>query len=176
MLTTTHTMSPTGVVIVLLLAVIVDYMSIGPNSLRDRLAFLLAVPAIREGFDGSPLDQATVGALRDVIQALLDSAGDAYIAGASINAVIGFLIALLWIFAIGCLLPVKSSKKLGRFATLSWPQSPLYRLNAKMWLVAIPLGLMSDLPEGLIGDITRMLLDVTTKLIVPLPALLFGAA
>ncbi|MEU4777453.1 hypothetical protein [Micromonospora sp. NPDC023633] len=169
-------MSPTGVVIVLLLAVIVDYMSIGPNSIRDRIAFILAVPAIREGFDGSPLDRATVGALRDVIQALLDSTGDAYIAGASINAVVGFLIALLWIYALGCLLPVKSSKKLGRFATLSFPQSPLYRLNLRMWLVAIPLGLMSDLPEGLIGQFTRTLLDITTKLIVPLPSLLFGAA
>ncbi|WP_416902778.1 hypothetical protein [Micromonospora echinospora] len=175
-MTVEHTMSPTGVVIVLLLAVIVDYMSIGPNSIRDRIAFVLAVPAIREGFDGSPLDQGTVGALRDIIRALLDSTGDAYIAGASINAVIGFLIALLWIYALGCLLPVKSSKKLGRFATLSFPQSPLYRLNLRMWLVAIPLGLMSDLPEGFIGQVTRMLLDVTTKLIVPLPAFLFGAA
>ncbi len=169
-------MSPTGVVIMLLLAMIIDYMSIGPNSIRDRIAFVLAVPAIREGFDGSPLDQATVGALRDVIQALLDATDGAYVAGASINAVIGFLIALLWIYALGCLLPVKSSKKLGRFATLTFPQSPLYRLNLRMWLVAIPLGLMSDLPQGLVGDFTRTLLDITTNLIVPLPALLFGAA
>ncbi|MEU5945152.1 hypothetical protein ABZ793_06265 [Micromonospora sp. NPDC047465] len=169
-------MSPTAVAILLLLALVVDYMSIGPNSLRDRLAFLMAVPAIKEGFDGSPADAKTVAALGGVIESLLDSTGGAYIAGASVNAVLGVSIGLLWIYTIGCMLPVKMGKKLGRFATLTWPQSPLYRLNAKMWIVAILLGMMSDLPGGLIGDITRSLVDIVTGLVAPLPALLFGAA
>lgn len=169
-------MSPTAVAILLLLALVVDYMSIGPNSLRDRLAFFLALPAIREGFDGSPADQKTVAALGGVIQSLLDSTGNAYIAGASINLVLGALVSLLWIYTIGCMLPVKLGKKLGRFATLTWPQSPLYRINAKLWIVAILLGMMSDLPGGLIGDLTRSLVDIVTGLVAPLPALLFGAA
>ncbi|WP_431895901.1 hypothetical protein [Micromonospora haikouensis] len=171
-----HTMSPTAVAILLLLAIVVDYMSIGPNSLRDRLAFIMAVPAIKEGFDGSPADQKTVAALGGIIEGLLDSTGGAYIAGASVNAVLGVGIGLLWIYTIGCMLPVKTSKKLGRFATLTWPQSPLYRLNGKMWLVAAILGMMSDLPGGLIGDLTRSLLDIVTGLVAPLPALLFGGA
>ncbi|TDC42102.1 hypothetical protein [Micromonospora sp. KC213] len=169
-------MSPTAVAILLLLAIVVDYMSIGPNSIRDRLAFIMAVPAVKEGFDGSPADQKTVAALGGVVKSLLDSTGGAYIAGASVNTVLGVGIGLLWIYTIGCMLPVKTSKKLGRFATLTWPQSPLYRLNGKMWAVAILLGMMSDLPNGLIGDATRTLLDIVTGLVAPLPALLFGAA
>jgi hypothetical protein len=171
-----RTMSPTAVAILLLLALVVDYMSIGPNSLRDRLAFLMAVPALREGFDQSPADQATVAAAGGLIQSLLDSTGGAYIAGASVNAILGVLIGLLWVYTIGCMLPVKAGKKMGRFATLTWPQSPLYRLNTKMWIVAIILGMMSDLPGGLIGDITRSLVSIVTSLVAPLPGLLFGAA
>lgn len=171
-----HTMSPTGVAILLLLALLVDYMSIGPNSLRDRLAFLMAVPALKEGFDGSPADAKTVAALGGAIRGLLDSTGGAYIAGASVNAILGVGVGLLWIYALGCMLPVKTSKRLGRFATLTWPQSPLYRINSRMWLVAIALGMMSDLPTGLVGDLTRSLLDIVTNIVAPLPALLFGAA
>ncbi|MEK8108636.1 hypothetical protein NKG94_34370 [Micromonospora sp. M12] len=84
-----HTMSPTAVAVLLLLALVVDYMSVGPNSLRDRLAFLLAVPAVREGFNDSPLDKWTVGAATGAIEKLLDTTGGAYIAGASVNAVLG---------------------------------------------------------------------------------------
>jgi hypothetical protein len=169
-------MSPTTVAILLLLALIVDYMSVGPNSIRDRIAFVVAVPTIREGFDGSPLDQKTVETLGGLIQGLLDSTGGAYIAGASVNTVIGAGIGLLWIYALGCMLPVKASKRLGRFATLAFPQSPLYRLNVRLWIVAVLLGLMSDLPGGLIGDVTRALVDLAAQLVAPLPALLFGAA
>ncbi|MFD1085203.1 hypothetical protein [Micromonospora andamanensis] len=169
-------MSPTAVAILLLLALIIDYMSVGPNSIRDRLAFIVAVPTIREGFDGSPLDEKTVETLGSIIESLLDSTGGAYIAGASVNTVIGAGIGLLWIYAVGCMLPVKTSKKLGRFATLAFPQSPLYRLNARLWIVAVLLGLMSDLPGGLVGDVTRALVDIAATLVAPLPAILFGAA
>lgn len=172
----TNTMSPTTVAILLLLALLIDWMSVGPNSLRDRLAFVIAVPTVREGFDGSPLDQWTVETLSKVIQSLLDSTGGARIAGASINLLLGAGIGLLWIYALGCMLPVKFSKKLGRFATLSFPASGLRRLNAPLWIVAILLGLMSDLPGGLVGDIARSLIDVAATLVAPLPGLLFGDA
>ncbi|MFF0721361.1 hypothetical protein [Micromonospora sp. NPDC003816] len=169
-------MSPTAVAVLLLLALVVDYMSVGPNSLRDRLAFFLAVPAIYEGFNESPLDQWTVGTATAFIEKLLDATGGAYIAGASINAILGALVGLLWIYTIGCLLPVKASKKLGRFATLTFPQSPLYRINTRLWIAAILLGMLSDLPGGLVGDLTRGSIDLLTWLVAPLPALLFGAA
>lgn len=169
-------MSPTAVAVLLLLALVVDYMSVGPNSLRDRLAFLLAVPAIREGFNGSPLDQWTVGAARGAIEKLLDTTGGAYIAGASVNAVLGAAVGILFIYTVGCLLPVKASKKLGRFATLTFPQSPLYRLNTRLWIAAVLLGLMADLPGGTVGDLTRGSVDLIAGIVAPLPAFLFGAA
>ncbi|MGJ3228933.1 hypothetical protein ACQEUV_26790 [Micromonospora aurantiaca (nom. illeg.)] len=171
-----HTMSPTAVAVLLLLALVVDYMSVGPNSIRDRVAFVLAVPAIREGFDGSPLDQWTVQTASSGIEQLLDATGGAYIAGASINAILGALIGLLFIYVIGCMLPTKASKKLGRFATLTFPQSPLYRLNTRLWIAAILLGLMADLPGGTVGDVTRGCVDFLTGLVAGLPAWLFGAA
>ncbi|WP_143194331.1 hypothetical protein [Micromonospora sp. CB01531] len=171
-----HTMSPTAVAVLLLLALVIDYMSVGPNSIRDRLAFLLAVPAIREGFDGSPLDQWTVQTASSFIEQLLDATGGAYVAGASINAILGALVGMLFIYVIGCMLPVKASKKLGRFATLTFPQSPLYRLNTRLWIAAVLLGLMADLPGGTVGDVTRGCVDFLTGLVAPLPAWLFGAA
>lgn len=175
-MTVAHTMSPTAVAVLLLLALVVDYMSVGPGSIRDRLAFALALPAIREGFNGSPLDQWTVGAASQAIEQLLDATGDAYIAGASINAVVGAIVGIGWIYVIGCMIPSKASKKLGRFATLSFRDSPMYRLNTPLWIAAILLGMLSDLPGGLVGDITRTLVDVVTAIVAPLPAAIFGAA
>lgn len=169
-------MSPTAVGVTILLALLVDYMSVGPNSVRDRVAFLIAVPAIREGFDGSPLDRETVQAASAGIEQLLASTGNAYIAGASVNAILGTAIGILWIYVIGCLMPVKASKRLGRFATLSFPQSGLQRLNGRLWLFAVILGMMSDLPGGAVGDATRSLVDLLTAVVAPLPAFLFGAA
>src|SRR5687767_5057806 len=125
-------MPPTAVAIVLLLALLIDWSSFGPNSIRDRVAFLLAVPAIREGFDGSPLDQWTVGWLRKAIEALLESppVSGSYLAGASINTLIGAAIGLLWLYTVLCLLPAKPlTKRLGRAATISFPTSPQWRLN-----------------------------------------------
>jgi hypothetical protein len=171
-----HHMSPTATCILLLLALVVDWMSVGPNSIRDRVAFFFALAAVREGFNGSPLDQWTVGFLGGFIEQLLASTGGARIAGASVNTGVGASVGILWIYTVGCVLPVKASKKLGRFATLSFPQSPLYRLNAQMWVLAFLLGMLSDLPGGAIGDLTEASIDFVTALVAPLPAYLFGSA
>lgn len=169
-------MSPTSVAVVLLLALVVDYMSVGPNSVRDRLAFLLALPAIREGFNGSPLDMWTVGALSGGIEQLLDMTDGAYIAGASAQIVLGAGIGCLAIFTIGVLLPVKASKRLGRYATLAFPQSGLHRLNAPLWLCAALLGLMADLPGGFVGEAVRWLVDALTAAVALVPNFLFGVS
>jgi len=173
-----HIMSPTAVAITLLLALLIDFSSFGPNSLRDRIAFCLAVPAIREGFDGSPLDQWTVQKLHDLIEALLTSPAVAgsRLAGASINVVIGALIGGLYVYALLCMLPAKFSKKLGRAATLNFPTSPIYRLNWPLWCVAIALGLMADLPGGAIGEVCRASIDMLIAPITALVTYLFGAA
>lgn len=169
-----HTMSPTGVAVLLLLALVVDYMSIGPNSMRDRLAFLIALPVVREGFDDSPLDKWTVDALGQLIDTLLKMTDGAYIAGASINAIVGAAVGVLFIYTIGALLPDKFSTKLGRFATLSFPTSPMKRINIKLWICAIFLGMLADLPRGLIGDLLTMFVDFLVTVTAFIPSVLFG--
>ena len=172
-----HLMSPTATAILLVLALIIDYMSVGPNSLRDRLAFLMGVAAIREGFNGSPLDRWTVGTATRGIEMLLDSppVSGSYMAGASINALVGAGVGLLFIYTVGCLLPLKAAKKMGRFATLTFPQSPMMRLNVKLWICAILLGMLADLPTGFIGGLTEGSVIFLTGLFAPVPEWLFGA-
>ncbi|MEV4708886.1 hypothetical protein [Actinoplanes sp. NPDC049316] len=171
-----HAMSPTGVAVVLLLALVVDYMSVGPDSLRDRLAFLLAVPGFRDGFNGSPLDAWTVQRLHDAIGFLLEQTDGAYIAGASINVLIGAGVGILALYTVGCLLPVKAASKLGRFAAMTFPTSAIRRLNWKLWLCAFLLGILADLGRGVIGEATEGAVVALTDLVGPLPILLFGAA
>ncbi len=171
-----HIMSPTGVAVLLLLALVVDWMSFGPNSIRDRIAFLLALPAIRQGFDGSPLDQWTVGALSSLIDGLKAATGGAYIAGAVTSVLLGAIIGILAIYTIGALLPNKMSGKLGQFATISFPASGLHRLNYRLWTCAVVLGLLADLPGGVIGNALRSIINAVTTVVSLLPNVLFGAS
>ncbi len=119
-----HVMSPTGVAVLLMLALVVDYLSIGPNSIRDRLAFCLALPAIRQGFNDGPIDRWTVEALSNGIEALKNVAGGSYLAAAITSVVLGAGVTILAIYTVGALLPAKASKKLGRFAAIQLPTSP----------------------------------------------------
>lgn len=169
-----HEMSPTGVAVLLLLAVVVDYVSIGPNWLRDRIAFLMAIPAVYEGFNGSQLDAWTLERLTDVIQWALDQTGNAYIAGASAAAVVGILVGAVWLYGLGCILPAKASKRLGRLATVNFPPSGVWAINWKLWAVAILLGLLGDVPLGWIGDLTSGTNELLADVFAPLPGFLLG--
>lgn len=170
-----HVMTPTGVAVLLLLALVVDYMSVGPNSIRDRLAFLMGLVAIREGFNGSPLDQWTVEFLSGAIDTLKNMAGGAYIAGAATQFVLSAAIGILAIYTVGAMLPVKMSAKLGRFATIAFPDSAIHRLNYKLWTCALLLGLLADLPGGAVGGLLDGAIAALTEIFQPLPNFLFGA-
>ncbi len=170
-----ESLGPTGVAALLLLALVVDWMSFGPNSIRDRLAFLMGLVAIRAGFNGSPLDVWTVDAARGGIDTLKNMAGGAYIAGAATNLVLSILVGCLAIYTVGCLLPDKAQAKLGPFAKISFPTSPLHRINTKLWVLAILLGLLGDLPGGIVGGILNGSIAALTEVFQPLPNLLFGA-
>ena len=171
-----YAISPTGVAVLLLLGLVIDYMSVGPDSLRDRLAFILAVPAFHDGFDGSPIDRWTVQQLSQIIGALLEQTGGARMAGASINTLVGAAVGILFIYTVGCLLPVKASKKLGRFATLAFPKTGVFRINWRLWLCAFLLGILCDLAQGLVGDLTNGAVSMLIGVVEPLPKMLFGAA
>lgn len=172
----THAMSPTGVAVLLLLALVVDYLSVGPDSIRDRIAFFLALPAIYEGFNGSPLDNWTVGQLTKLIQAGLNMTGTAYIAAASATVVLSAGIAIYAIYTVGILLPPKLATRMGKFAALSWPASGVRRLNGPLWLAAALLGMLCDLPNGIVGDILRWCVQALVSLVSSVPNWLFGVS
>jgi hypothetical protein len=171
-----HVMSPTGVAVLLLLALVVDYLSVGPNSIRDRLAFLMALPAIREGFNGSPLDQWTVGALSKGIDTLKQMAAGAYIAGAITSVVLGAGIGVLAIYTVGALMPNSAAKKLGRFASIKFPTSSLHRINYRLWLCAALLGMLADLPGGMVGQMLTTAVDFLVSVSASIPFTLFGVS
>lgn len=181
-----HTMSPTGIFALLLTALIVDWMSIGPDSIRDRVAFLLGLPAIRAGWDGSPVDRWTVDMASTWIDQIKTS-GNATLAQAATAQILGVLVGLLAIYCIGVLLPVKASAKLGRFAMLTFRKGgggggvaarggggSGLRLNARLWLCAYLLGIMAELPGGLVGQLVEGAVNGLTSIVAPLPNTLFG--
>jgi hypothetical protein len=148
-----ESLNPTGVAVLLLLALVIDYMSFGPNSIRDRLAFLMGLVAIRAGFNGSQLDAWTVDALSRAIDTLKGMTGGAYIAGAATQA----------------------QTKLGKFATISFKDSGMSRINTQLWVMALLLGLLGDLPGGIVGGILNGGIGVLTEIFQPLPNFLFGS-
>lgn len=170
-----HAMSPTGVAVLLLLALVVDYMSVGPNSIRDRLAFLMGLVAVREGFNGSPLDRWTVDALSGAINSLKNMAGGAYIAGAATQVVLSAGVGILAIWTVGAMMPTKAQARLGRFATIGFRDSAMHRLNYQLWTCAVLLGLLADLPGGAIGGLLSGAIAALTEIFQPLPNFLFGA-
>ena len=170
-----HVMSPTGVAVLLLLALVVDYMSVGPNSIRDRAAFLMGLVAVREGFNGSQLDAWTVDALSGAIDILKQMAGGAYIAGAVTQFVLSAAVGILAIWTVGALMPDKFATKLGRFAGIRFPDSAIHRINYKLWICAVLLGLLADLPGGVVGGLLSGAIAALTEIFQPLPNFLFGA-
>lgn len=180
-------MSPTGIFALLLTALLVDWMSIGPDWVRDRLAFLLGLPAIRAGWNGSPADRWTVDMLSTWIDQIKAS-GNATVAQAATVQVLGVGVGLLAVYCVGVLLPVKASAKLGRFAMLTFRKGGAaggggavgkasgLRLNGRLWLCAYLLGIMAELPKGLVGAIVLGSVNGLTALVAPLPNTLFGVS
>lgn len=169
-------MSATAVAVLLMLALVVDYMSIGPNSVRDRIAFLIALPAIRVGFGGGPLQKWTVGQLSGLIEALKHSAGGTYVAGVTTEVVIGAFVGILAVYTVGVLLPANkwAAGKFGDFSKFTFGKSAPKRLNGKLWASAILLGTLADLPAGFVGGLLRGAINFLTAVVAMLPNLLFG--
>ncbi len=174
--TADHTLSPTATAVLLVIAFIIDYFAIGPAWLNTRLTFICAVVAVRQGFDDSPLDKWTVDKASEVIQTILDQAKGSYIAGASAATLVGCVVGVLVIWAIGCMLPLKSSKKLGRIATAQFKETPLRKINPTVWALAIPVGLLADMPVGWIGTMSSLFMSFCSMIASPLPGLIFGAS
>lgn len=169
-------MSPTATAVLLIIGFSIDYLSIFPAWLQMRLTFAAVVTAVHVGFNNSPLDKWTVDNASGLIQAGLDSAKGAYIAGASARILVGVLVGILSIWTIGCMLPLKASKRLGRITTLQFKESGVRKLTGMVWYLGIPLGLLADMPAGWIGILTHTSLAVYSWVTSPLPSLIFGAS
>lgn len=180
-------MSPTGVFVVFLLALYIDWTSIGPTGLRDRIAFLLGLAAIREGFNGSTIDKWTVDKLAWVVDQGKEAAGDAYVALAVTEKVIGAAVGIVALYALGVMLPNRTGKWFGAWARLTFrpatrtqpgeAKRPLskQRLNLRLWVCAALLGLMADLTGGWLGKIANTLIDIGTWFAARVPGAVFGA-
>lgn len=186
-----HILSPAGVLAALLLALIIDVMRVGPEWLKDRIAFCVGLAAIREGFGGSILERWTVDSLVSLIDGGFKIIGsDIYVTQASASVVVQVLIGAVALYCIGVLLPTKATKWVGGFAKLSFGRQrgprntkagPVdshgekYQLNSKLWACAWILGLLADLPQGGIGGFVRgSIAIITTAAVLPLTSTIFG--
>lgn len=177
-----HVMSPTGVATMALIGLVVDWTGVGPNSLRDRFAFMCYLAAARDGWNGSSLDQWTVQQLKHGIGWLLHRSGSAYIAGASAAVLASVVVGVLGIYALACWVPEKfipkswSGKAIGTVIQLNFPSTAMKRLNFKLMILALAMGMLADLGRGVIGTLELRLVVANLNLMSPLPNLLFGAS
>lgn len=178
-------MSATAVFALMFTALLIDYSSFGPDSIRDRLAFLMGLAAIRTGWNGSALDRYTV----DTISAWIDQAkhtGNTNLAAARTGDIVGVLVCLLAMYCAGCLLPTRAQSRLGRYALLAFtpgggkggggPAGGKYRLNWRLWVCAWLIGMLADLAGGLIGGATQQFVDLDIQIFAPVPGWLFGVS
>jgi hypothetical protein len=171
-----HSLSPTATAVLIVIAFIIDYFAFLPAFLQTRLTFMCVAVGVRQGFDDSPLDKWTVDNASGLIQSLLDQAKGSYIAGASATVLVGCVVGALSIWTLGCMLPGKWSQKLGRFSTAKFKESGLRKMTWQVWLLAIPLGLLADMPEGWMGWLTDASMNIYSLITTPLPSLIFGAS
>jgi hypothetical protein len=176
LINTDQALSPTAVASLVVAAFIIDFFAVGPAAFQTRAVFVLVATFSRQGFDDSPLDKWTVDKAAELIQSGLDQTGGAWIAGASANAIVGMLIGALAIFCLGNILPQKWSRRTGRLATLQWKETQLRKINAPVWIVAAVFGMLSDLPDGLIGWLCDAMSNICLFISGPVPEILFGAA
>ncbi|GAA1026796.1 hypothetical protein GCM10009557_05740 [Virgisporangium ochraceum] len=183
-------MSAAGIFATLLAALMVDGLSIFPQAWRDRIAFVLGLAAIREGWDGSPVDRYTVQLLSSWIDAA-KATGNSTLAQAATAQILGVLVAAIAVYTAGVLMPPSWSAKAGELAKLSWskgkggagPVGPpgsgggaKFRLTSKLWMCAFLLGLMAELPKGIIGTLVLGIVTGIVNAVAPLPGVLFGVA
>lgn len=178
-----HMMSPAIVVIVLVVGALLDWSAFGPDSYRDRIAFLLYTTGIYEGWNGGPADAWTLEQVRKALVWALSSSvtRGSYIAGAAagVNVIIGALVGITFVYALVCVLPpfaqtwLSKKKFAGTFVVRSFPSSATKRMNWKLIAMAIVLGLFSDVPQGWIGHPAMWCLQQVDGFVAMLFTLIF---
>lgn len=168
-------MSGGSVFALMLLALFVDGAKVGADGLRHRVAFVFGLSAIKAGWDGSNIDRWTVGQMSGAIDAIART-GNPTLHLEYAPDVIGYLIGMVMLYAIGVMMPVRWARipLIGGMAKLAFGTTK-GRLNWRLWACAVTLGLMSDLTGGIVGGLVN---SIITDILVPfcghLPDKLFG--
>ncbi|GIJ51338.1 hypothetical protein Val02_82240 [Virgisporangium aliadipatigenens] len=186
-------MSPNSIFALLFMALMIDWLSIGPDDWRDRLAFCLGMPAIRAGWDGSPADRATIDLISTWVEEIKKT-GNATLAQTSTASVISVLAAALAIYCFGVLAPAKWSNKLGKLALATFRGKsgaaaaggpPVAgprvggkgrQLNPKLWACAYLIAITVELTGGLVGMAAQGSVSALTKVVGFVPGLVFGVS
>lgn len=162
-------------IFLLLLALTIDYMSIGPTNARDIFAFFLELPCIHYGWNGSTPDVKLTAFLNSGVGQILQSLG---VNGSSADiaqmtrAGVKVVIFAVMLYVIGSIVPAKYSAKAGSWAKLSFKCNS--RINWKLTSCAIFLGLCGDQLGGLAGAVFMTTVSCVTGVTVGLPELLVG--
>lgn len=176
--TSNYGMTSITIIFCVAMAFGLDYASFGPDW-REKLAVLIGAPAVRAGWDGSTLDTWTVGVLRSILTAGLESTGPVVAVAALVDAVLILAVSGVVLWGVAMLLPVKASKRLGPIVrlTFSGPGSGVKKINPKIWVVIAVSGMLSDIiPGGLIGNGVRGALDILTPMCGMLPGVMVGVS
>lgn len=113
----THNAMPaTSCVVLLIIALVIDLLSIGPGSIRDRVSFLIAIPALYAGWAGGALALWINSSLESISAAGLKSSGSDYIASASPRIVVACAVAAAFIYAVAAVIPQRAQKWVGPIA------------------------------------------------------------
>lgn len=170
-------MTPETVFAVLLLALLVDTLKVGPQALQDRAASIMSLCAIHAGWDGSPADIWIYDKVAAMVDAAKRASGEAAFADAATPKIISILAGLIALYWIGVMLPpIGAIKKYGgRYATLNFAAKK-GKLNTHLWACSILLGLFGDLPAGLVGEIFGGAIGILTPIVGYLPGLIFGVS
>jgi hypothetical protein len=183
-------------VVLLIVALVIDLLSVGPGSIRDRIAFLLAVPALYAGWAGDSLAIWVNTQLAALTGMGLKASGSVYIAGAEPAIVVSAVVAAAFVYAIGAMLPRRAQRWAGPIAKFDLargkasmsaggrgkrtpggglgdaPQGS--RLNLKLWGLALFLALTVDLPRGAIGQAIAAVMGALTWATAGIPNWLIG--
>lgn len=194
-----HAMPATSCVVLLIVALVVDLMSVGPGSIRDRVSFLIAVPALYAGWAGEPLAIWVNTQLAALTGMGLKASGSNYVAAASPTIIVSCLVAAAFIYAIGAVIPRRTQRWVGPIARFDLARGKAKvsaegktkgkvtpgggvgdapagaRLNMKLWGLALFLALTADLPQGAIGQAISAVIGALISATSGLPTYLIGS-
>lgn len=172
-------------VLMLAIALLLDWGGIGPSSIRDRIALVVAMSGAFALWANTPAVDGVADALRDGITTALTTFGanpgrnDADVILTTLVTVLAF-VALLALWDDGHPDDDTSSNGRARSGALRALASRVTlkcrddrRLNPRVWLLGVPTGALAPLAGGLVGTGLQVALGVVPGVITTALTVLF---